>query len=159
MTRAVFAVAPVRTPIGKFGGAFAETPAADTAVSEARQHFADGLRLYKDGDFDAALVQFERAYEKKPNPKVLYNIAQTYFQLRDYVEARDAMSRYLQQTGSTIEPERRAQATADLAELEKRIAKISLSVNVTGATVLVDGKKVGTTPLSAPLEALYTQLP
>jgi hypothetical protein len=133
--------------------ASAEAPATeDTATTEARQHFADGLRLYKDGDFDAALVQFERAYEKKPNPKVLYNIAQTYFQLREYVEAREAMSRYLEEAGPSIEPERRAQATTDLAQLQKRIAKISLTVNVAGATVLVDGKKVGTTPLAGPLE-------
>jgi hypothetical protein len=133
--------------------ASAETPLAeDTATTEARQHFANGLRLYKDGDFDAALVQFERAYEKKPNSKVFYNIGQTYFQLREYVEAREAMSRYLTEVGPALDPERRTQATTDLAQLQKRIAKISLSVNVAGTTVLVDGRKVGTTPLPAPLE-------
>jgi|SRR5688572_3628660 len=35
--RAVFAVAPVRTPIGKFGGAFAETPAAELGGAAARE--------------------------------------------------------------------------------------------------------------------------
>jgi len=35
--REVFAVAPVRTPIGKFGGAFAETPAADLGGAAARE--------------------------------------------------------------------------------------------------------------------------
>jgi hypothetical protein len=125
------------------------TAASDT--DEARQHFADGLKLYKDGDFDAALVQFERAYAIKPNYKVLYNIAQTYFQLREYVEARDDMARYLKDGGSAIDPERQAAASKDLADLEKRVAKVTLTVNVVGATVLVDGKKVGTTPLSEPI--------
>jgi len=133
----------------------ADAPAKDspeaTDVEEARQHFSDGLKLYKDGDFDAALVQFERAYSIKANYKVLYNIAQTYFQLREYVEARDNMARYLKEGGSAIEPERQAAATKDLADLEKRVAKVTLSVNVAGATVLVDGKKVGTTPLSEPI--------
>jgi tetratricopeptide (TPR) repeat protein len=124
-------------------------PATDT--DEARQHFADGLKLYKDGDFDAALVQFERAYTIKPNYKVLYNIAQTYFQLREYVEARDDMARYLKEGGSAIDPERQAAASKDLADLEKRVAKVTLTVNVVGATVLVDGKKVGTTPLREPI--------
>ena len=64
-------------------------------VELARQHFSQATKLYKDGDFDAALVQFERAYEVKPNYKVLYNIGQTYFQLRQYVEARDAMQRFI----------------------------------------------------------------
>ena len=125
---------------------------ADTSgIEDARAHFADGLKLYKDGDFGAALVQFERAYAIKPNFKVLYNIAQTYFQLREYVEARDNMAHYLKDGGAAIEPERQAAASKDLADLEKRIAKVTITVNVAGATVLVDGKKVGTTPLSEPI--------
>src|SRR4051812_25846193 len=114
-------------------GAAAPSPApsadAATGTEDARQHFADGLKLYKDGDFDAALVQFERAYAIKPNYKVLYNIAQTYFQLREYVEARDNMARYLKEGGSGIDPERQAAATKDLADLEKRVAKVTLTVN------------------------------
>jgi hypothetical protein len=133
----------------------AETPAPAAAetpdTEDARSHFSDGLKLYKDGDFDAALVQFERAYAIKPNYKVLYNIAQTYFQLREYVEARDDMARYLKEGGSAIDPERQAAASKDLADLEKRVARVTLTVNVAGATVLVDGKKVGTTPLSDPI--------
>ncbi len=132
--------------------AHAQAAAPEAGETEdARQHFSDGLKLYKDGDFDAALVQFERAYAIKPNYKVLYNIAQTYFQLREYVEARDNMARYLKEGGTAIEPERQAAASKDLADLEKRIAKVTISVNVAGATVLVDGKKVGVTPLSEPI--------
>lgn len=136
-----------------FAQAEASAPASAELrdVEVARGHFSEGLKLYKDGDFDAALVQFERAYAVKPNVKVLYNIAQTYFQLRQYVEARDAMSRYLNEGGTDIEPERRAAVGSDLAELERRIAKVKISVNVRGASVFVDGKKVGTTPLSAPI--------
>ena len=135
--------------------AWAEPPTPSTTDTsgpeDARAHFADGLKLYKDGDFDAALVQFERAYAIKPNFKVLYNIAQAYFQLREYVEARDNMARYLKDGGAAIDPERQAAASKDLADLEKRVAKVTLTVNVAGATVLVDGKKVGTTPLSEPI--------
>jgi PEGA domain/Tetratricopeptide repeat len=132
--------------------AAAPASAPDAAeVGEARQHFADGLKLYKDGDFDAALVQFERAYAIKPNYKVLYNIAQTYFQLREYVEARDNMASYLKEGGTAIDPERQAAASKDLADLEKRVARVTVTVNVAGATVLVDGKKVGVTPLSEPI--------
>ena len=120
-----------------------------TDVEQARQHFAQGTKLYKDGDFDAALVQFERAYEVKPNYKVLYNIGQTYFQLRQYVEARDAMQRYVREGGSQIDPDREAAVTKDLTDLEKRIANLTITVNVDGAAVLVDGKKVGTTPLTS----------
>lgn len=126
-------------------------PTAAADVERAREHFNQGLKLYRDGDFGAALVQFERAYASKPNYKVLYNIAQTCFQLRDYVEARNAMRRYLSEGGGDIDADRRQQATQDLADLERRIATIRLSVNVDGASVFVDGKRVGTTPLREPI--------
>jgi hypothetical protein len=132
----------------------AEGPASDEAgeVEQARKHFGQGLKLYKDGDFDAALVQFERAYAVKPNFKVLYNIAQCHFELHEYVEARDTLSRYLKDGTGSIEAERQSTVQNDLAELERRIAHLTLKVNVTGATVYVDGKKAGVTPLSMPVD-------
>jgi tetratricopeptide (TPR) repeat protein len=117
-------------------------------VVQARKHFSQGLKLYKEGDFDAALVQFERAYAVKPNYKVLYNIAQSYFELRQYVEARDSLTRYLKDGADAIDAERRATVESDLGELQRRIAHLKLTVNVRGAAVYVDGKKVGTTPLT-----------
>jgi tetratricopeptide (TPR) repeat protein len=125
----------------------AATPGESLEVVQARKHFSQGLKLYKEGDFDAALVQFERAYAVKPNYKVLYNIAQSYFELRQYVEARDALTRYIKDGGDSIDAERRSSVENDLTELQRRIAHLKLVVNVQGASVYVDGKKVGTTPL------------
>lgn len=130
---------------GDEGGA---TGGESLEVVQARKHFSQGLKLYKEGDFDAALVQFERAYAVKPNYKVLYNIAQSYFELRQYVEARDSLTRYLKDGADAIDAERRATVESDLSELQRRIAHLKLTVNVQGASVYVDGKKVGTTPLT-----------
>ena len=121
-------------------------------VVQARKHFSQGLKLYKDGDFDAALVQFERAYAVKSNYKVLYNIAQSYFELRQYVEARDSLTRYLKDGGDAIDAERRSSVESDLAELQRRIAHLKIVVNVQGAAVYLDGKKVGTTPLAEAID-------
>lgn len=142
----VYAQAPA--PAAPAGGASAEP----TDVEQARLHFTQGTKLYKDGDFDAALVQFERAYDVKPNYKVLYNIGQAYFQLRQYVEARDAMERYVREGGNQIDTERLTQVNKDIADLQKRIARVKVSVNVEGASVLVDGKKQGVTPLPGPID-------
>jgi tetratricopeptide repeat protein/PEGA domain-containing protein len=133
--------------------AYAAEPVAETPeVDQARQHFGQGLKLYKDGDFDAALVQFERAYGIKSNFKVLYNIAQCYFELHQYVEARDALARYLKDGGGEIEGERRVAVQSDLAELQRRIARLKLNVNVNGATVYIDGKRAGVTPLPTAID-------
>jgi Tetratricopeptide repeat/PEGA domain len=151
----LFAALPAQAQAGAPTAAATQpAPATGTDGSDvdlARQHFAQATKLYKDGDFDAALVQFERAYEVKPNYKVLYNIGQTYFQLRQYVEARDAMQRYVKEGGAQVEGERLSAVTKDLADLEKRIANVTINVNATDAAVLVDGKKVGTTPLAGPV--------
>jgi hypothetical protein len=145
---AVAAVSPL--------SARAETPDATDAnesdVEQARKHFSQGLKLYKDGDFDAALVQFERAYAVKPNFKVLYNLAQCYFELHQYVEARDTLSRYLKDSEGNIDAERKNTVESDLAELTKRIGHLRVSVNVGGATVYIDGKKAGVTPLSGAID-------
>jgi hypothetical protein len=126
--------------------------AAASDVEQARQHFSQGLKLYKDGDFDAALVQFERAYAIKSNFKVLYNMAQCYFELHQYVEARDTLARYLKDGEGGIDAERKSAVENDLNELTRRIAHVKLSVNVAGATVYVDGKKAGVTPLGGAID-------
>ncbi len=130
----------------------ADAASPDADVDQARKHFSQGLKLYKDGDFDAALVQFERAYAIKSNYKVLYNIAQCYFELHQYVEARDALSRYVKDGEGSLEADRKTQVQSDLSELQKRIAHLKLSVNVNGATIYVDGKKAGTTPLTTAID-------
>lgn len=139
-------------PLGAHAQPAAAGEASTEDVEQARKHFGQGLKLYKDGDFDAALVQFERAYAVKPNFKVLYNIAQCYFELHQYVEARDTLSRYLKDGAGAIEAERQTAVQGDLAELQRRIAHLTLQVNVAGATVFVDGKKAGTTPLGAAID-------
>jgi hypothetical protein len=130
----------------------ADTTAETGDVEQARKHFGQGLKLYKDGDFDAALVQFERAYAEKPNFKVLYNIAQCYFELHQYVEARDTLARYLKEGAGQLDAERQSKVESDVTDLQRRIAHLTLTVNVTGATVYIDGKKVGVTPLSTAVD-------
>src|SRR4051812_36054382 len=71
---AVFALLGTTAPSGPaaaqtIGGA----RDASTAVEDAHNHFALGVKLYTEGDFGPALVQFQRAQEIKPHYKVLYN--------------------------------------------------------------------------------------
>jgi hypothetical protein len=153
----IFVITALCLPCAAAGLRAAPAQAAEPAsegpdVEQARKHFSQGLKLYKDGDFDAALVQFERAYAVKSNFKVLYNIAQCNFELHQYVETRDALVRYLKDGAGEIDAERKAAVENDLSELSRRIAHLKLSVNVNGATVYVDGKKLGVTPLPAAID-------
>jgi tetratricopeptide (TPR) repeat protein len=62
------------------------------ARKEASERFRRGVKLYRDADYVAALVEFKRAYELAPNFRVLYNLGQTSRQLKDYAAALDAYS-------------------------------------------------------------------
>src|SRR3954470_3376936 len=107
---AVFALLGTTVPSGT---AAAQTIAGardgSAAMEEAHNHFALGVKLYSEGDFGPALVQFQRALEIQPHYKVFYNIAQCNFQLRDYVATRAALRRYLESGGVAIEPQRRSE--------------------------------------------------
>jgi tetratricopeptide (TPR) repeat protein len=67
-------------------------PAAD---KEAREHYTQGQKLFDAADYDAALAQFQRAYELTPYPAILYHIALCHDQLGHAHEALDAYKAYL----------------------------------------------------------------
>jgi tetratricopeptide (TPR) repeat protein len=64
-------------------------------VTAARQHFAQGAKLYSAGDFTAALTEFETAYAYKAAAPVLFNIGVTLEHLGRDDEALDVYERFL----------------------------------------------------------------
>lgn len=129
---------------------FGAVPArADT--DDARNHFTRAVELFKEGDFRAALIEFQRAYDASPNYKVLYNLGQTNLELQDYAGALRAFRGYLDGGGREIAPARRTQVEGDLKRLESRVARVDVVVNVEGADVTIDDVSVGKSPLSAPV--------
>ncbi len=142
-------VASSAPPVAAEGSGNAEVPAAP--VAEASQRFERGLQLFRDGAYELALIEFERAYELVPNYRVLYNIGQVSIVMGRYAKAMLALQRYLQEGGAEIEPERRAAVEVDLKMLQGRVATVLVMSNVEGAEVLVDQEVVATTPMSKPL--------
>lgn len=153
------APAPAATPAassqpnGESVGTGAQ-PAAEPAaqvqpadVEEARRRFDRGVKLYSEGDFTLAVIEFERAYELVANYRVLYNIGQVSIQLRQYAKARQALEQYLSEGEGEIEEGRLAEVQADVEMLKSRTAKLTVLVNVAKARVFLDGKLLGITPL------------
>jgi len=120
-------------------------------VSEARVHFERGVELYREGSFDAALVEFQRSHELAPNYKILYNLAQVQAERHEYVAAVQLLNEYLQKGGNEIAAERRQAVAQDMEKLSVRIATVSIDVSVEGAEVFVDDVSVGHAPLASPL--------
>jgi tetratricopeptide (TPR) repeat protein len=119
------------------------------AQSEASSRFERGVELYADGALDAALAEFERAYQLTMDYRVLYNVGRVQMERHRYVEAIDALERYL--GGSDIAESRREQVQADIAKLRARIGQLWVQSNVAGAELFVNGTSRGTLPLSGPI--------
>jgi len=127
-------------------------PTAHAQSEEAGEHFARGRELYDEGDFQASLIEFKRAYAKEPHFQVLFNIGQVQYQLGDYASAKKTLEQYLEDGGDKIEPGRRQATSNDIARLAKRVATVEITVNVPGATVTVDDVERGSTPLDGPID-------
>lgn len=126
--------------------------AAAPATAEARERFQRGVALYREGSFDAALAEFRRAYEIAPNYRILYNLAQVQVERHDSVAALNLFGQYLQQGGSEIDGERRAQVERDMQALRGRVADLTIESNITGAQLAIDGVEAGTLPLAGPIQ-------
>lgn len=142
------------------GIAFAAPPASSQpagaeptkeAREEAASRFRKGFELYKEGDYQAALIEFRRAYELAPNYNVLYNIGQVYYQLQNYAEALNAFEKYLSEGKDQIQAKRKEEVQKDIDKLRARIANIEVTTNVPDVEITLDDVPVGKTPLAKPL--------
>lgn len=128
-------------------------PATPTkeARDEAKSRFLKGLDLFREGDYQAALIEFRRANELAPNYNVLYNIGQVYFQLTDYPNALTSLERYLKEGGDQVSAKRREEVQRDIDKLRARIANIEITTNVPEVDIAIDDVPHGKTPFQKPV--------
>lgn len=145
----IAALAPVPLVAQPREAAAQAAPEGDSTTWKS--HFDNGVALFHEGDYRAALTEFRRAYELSHNYRVLYNVAQTEFEVQDYAGALRTFKKYLTDGGAEIEADRRTQVEGDIKKLAGRVATVTISSGTAGAEVLVDDVPVGRTPLSEPL--------
>jgi hypothetical protein len=136
------------------GGDAAQAPAqapTKEQKEEAASRFRKGFELFKEADYQAALIEFRRAYELAPNYNVLYNIGQVYFQLQDYASALSALERYLSEGGKNVSKQRREEVEKDIDKLRSRVANLDVTSNVAEVEIAIDDIPQGRTPLPKPI--------
>jgi hypothetical protein len=129
----------------------AADPPAAAQIEAARKHHQAGTKLFNETDFAGALVEFQRAHEIAPNWRVLFDVAQSYYQLQNYAAALETFERYLAEGEEDIPAARRQIVEAEIAELTKRVAQVSISVSAPGAEIVVDDQVLGVSPLAGPV--------
>ena len=125
--------------------------AAETAREAAAADYARGIVLANDGLYEAALEQFDSAYTKSPHFAVLYNIGQAQIALGRPLEAIGALSKYLRDGAEQVPLSRREQVQAQIALLEARLSELTITTDLPGAVIRIDGHEVGTAPLFQPI--------
>lgn len=150
--------APVAGEVAAAGGgaeAGAEgeeaAPAEDPALEEARLHFEQGLRLVRREAWGPALAEFEESLRISPTSVAAFNRALCLKHLHRYPESLAAFEGYLERYADEIDRERRADVEAMMGEIRALLTAVTVRVNLDGATVVVDGEAVGTSPLDRPL--------
>lgn len=115
-------------------------------VKLAEGHFKRGVELFNEGNGDAAMVEFSRAYELAPRFPILYNMAQVAYELNDYAETVAYFERYLKEGGTNVPEDRRASVIEEVERLRVRIGRVHVVSDVAG-NVTIDDVPVGKTPL------------
>jgi hypothetical protein len=131
--------------------AVAAAEPSDKAKEEAATRFERGVKLYDAQDYAAALAEFEAAYRLVPRYQVLFNVGVAQKKLFRYNDAFRSLTRYLQEGGDKVPPDRRDQVAKELAEIHALVAEVTVKVDGLPASIEVDGRLMGETPMSGPL--------
>jgi tetratricopeptide (TPR) repeat protein len=131
---------------GRPTDALAQQQDASSPQREAARHFERAVTLYAEADYQAALVEFKRAYTTVPNPTVLYNIGETEYQLQSYADALAAFTRYLSDAPQGAA--HRSEVEGSIEVLKTRVGRLSIVTVPPGAEVSLDDVVVGKTPLA-----------
>ena len=73
-------------------------------MDEAAVRFQRATEMFEENNLSGALAEFRRAQALAPNFRLLYNIGQVCYLLRDYPCALDSFSRYLTEGGGGCRP-------------------------------------------------------
>jgi tetratricopeptide (TPR) repeat protein len=84
----------------------------------ARTHYEQGTTLYDLGKYREAAQEYEHAFRLRPDPALLFNIAQAYRLGGAYADALRAYKSYLRRQPQA---DNRAEVTAHIAKLEKLV--------------------------------------
>jgi tetratricopeptide (TPR) repeat protein len=120
---------------------------ASTEIETARVHFQRGIEFFNDESYEAALVEFQRAYEIAPSYQILYNTGRIHVALKNYARALRDLRQYLAEGGANITDDRRAQVSELIQSLQQKVATLQIVSKIDGTLISIDDHPVGTAPI------------
>jgi len=147
-TRLLIALALILVPVAAAAG---PRPLAQTLEGEAKKAYDDARIAFDAGDYHAALLKFDKAHQLSHDPRLLWNMAGSHARLRHYARALALLDRYVSGSGDALTAADRRDAEDKRRTIAAFVGTLDVRVREPGATVFVDGERVGETPLGGPL--------
>jgi hypothetical protein len=122
----------------------------DALSGEALTAFDRASLLFASHNFGPARAEFQRAHDLSHEPRVLYNAAVCDKELGRYGRAIATLRQSLSEGGPGLPRTYVSTVNDTIALLAPLVTTLAIDASVPGASVLVDGEVVGTTPLPAP---------
>ncbi len=119
-------------------------PDASSPDARYEARIQEGRKRFARGDYEAAIEEFKAAFDIKPKPAALFNIAKSFEKMTRYEEAIDHYQQYLD-----LDPT--ATDRSDVEETIKRLKKsirerfqeLSVSSDPPGADIYLDDRNTG----------------
>jgi hypothetical protein len=143
---ATLALAITLSPFASLAQQPKPTPAQ---TAEAKTRLLQGDKAARAGTWDVALEKYGQAHALAPSAQTLVGVANAHYQLKHYAEAYEAYDEYLKTFGTWLGAGEKAAASKRLKEIGDTTGYISIRVNESGASVSIDDKSIGTSPVSA----------
>lgn len=113
------------------------TPATGDDMEEARKHFAEGVKRYKDGDYEGARALFQQANTEHHAAPIVYNIARAEERLGHPQAAVDAYDAYIAEAGE--KGELTEAAIVAVARIRASARQLHIQSKPAGARIFIDG--------------------
>jgi hypothetical protein len=143
-----------RDPVPKYVEPRPETASMDLGLAlagKALEAYLAAKVLYKDGDYRGSLIKLRASYAASGDPRLLWNMAACYKQLREYAAVEALLNTYLSAGERWLTDSDKAQAQNLLGVIAEFVSSVSLRVLPAGAEVWLDEEKVEWADLLRPL--------
>jgi hypothetical protein len=133
------------------GAAVLSTSTSFAQPADAKTSLADADKAARAKDWTGAARAFDAANKAQPSSDALEGLANALYQGGQLGEAHTAYTEWLAQYGAKAPAAKKKTAETRLKELGEKTGAVTISVNEAGAEIVIDDKRVGTSPLAAPL--------
>ncbi len=119
------------------------TPVDEPArKSEYQRHLDNGVKLYRDGNYPAAIAEFQEAYKAEPKASPLINLALSYKKLFQYAKAIKVLEQALGKHAETMKPVHKQAAETEARELKALLAWVTVRMSPPTAQLFIDDERV-----------------